>query len=371
MEVLKYEGSRYFKERLTLSVLSGKGLEIREIRSKLEGEERGISLYEKSLLDLVIKVTNGTSCRISETGCSVRFMPGMLIGGTLLHDCDPERGIGYYLEMLMCFAPFCKNKIKAILRGVTNGTSDPSVDMLKATAVPLLKNFMYRDEVEIQIKHRGVPPLGGGEVTFFSTTVKKLRLEKPLLQQGKIKRIRGTAFSARVAPQMSNRMVTSARGILNQFVRDIFIKTDHRKGRSAGNSPGFGICLVAETTEGVTFAVEANSTAKGGDPEDIGKEAAFLLLEEIGKGGCMNSSVQHMAQLMMILGEQNVIKSLSGPLTDYSMEWLRLIKDFFGILFKFDRDQADHDVKGNKMGSYKVQLTCVGLGYTNMAKSTI
>ena len=51
-------------------------------------------------------------------------------------------------------------------------------------------------------------------------------------------------------------------------------------------SPGFGITLVAETTNGAFLTAETCSNPKGSTeppsvPEDIGKEAATLLLEEI------------------------------------------------------------------------------------------
>ena len=58
-------------------------------------------------------------------------------------------------------------------------------------------------------------------------------------------------------------------------------------------SPGFGLTLVAETTEGGFFAAEAVSNPKGSDkgptvPEDLGKQAAIYLLEEVYKVCCVN-----------------------------------------------------------------------------------
>ena len=38
----------------------------------------------------------------------------------------------------------------------------------------------------------------------------------------------------RVSPAMCNRVVNAARGVLNQFVSDIFIYTDHCKGAQSG-----------------------------------------------------------------------------------------------------------------------------------------
>lgn len=63
----------------------------------------------------------------SSPGTSLYYQPGLLYGGSLEHDCSPSRGIGYYLESLLCLAPFMKHPLKIVLRGVTNDQVDPSV----------------------------------------------------------------------------------------------------------------------------------------------------------------------------------------------------------------------------------------------------
>ena len=42
-----------------------------------------------------------------------------------------------------------------------------------------------------------------------------------------MKRIRGVAFATRVSPQMCNRLVDGARGVLNPLLSDVYIFTDH------------------------------------------------------------------------------------------------------------------------------------------------
>ena len=61
----------------------------------------------------------------------LHYQPGMLNGGEFVHDCDRERSIGYYLELLLCLAPFMKVPLNARLRGVTNSPTDPSVSIFK------------------------------------------------------------------------------------------------------------------------------------------------------------------------------------------------------------------------------------------------
>ena len=81
-----------------------------------------------------------------------------------------------------------------------------------------------------------------------------------MTDQGKIKRIRGVAWAVRVSPSVVNRMVEVAKGLLLQFLPDIYIYTDHVTGANSGKSPGFGLTLTAETTTGVMLSAEVSSS---------------------------------------------------------------------------------------------------------------
>lgn len=83
--------------------------------------------FEVDLLKLLEKATNGTVIKINETGTSLLYRPGLLTGGSIEHECCPERSIGYFLEVLVCLAPFCKKPFDVHLSGVTHHPLDPSV----------------------------------------------------------------------------------------------------------------------------------------------------------------------------------------------------------------------------------------------------
>ncbi|XP_047425944.1 RNA 3'-terminal phosphate cyclase-like protein isoform X2 [Mugil cephalus] len=298
------------------------------------------------------------------------YEPGLLYGGSIEHDCNPQRSIGYYLEALLMLGPFMKMSLQATLRGVTNDPTDPTIDLLKSTALPLMKKFGIDGEgFELKVVKRGMAPGGGGEVVFtcpVRRTIKPVQLTEP----GKIKRIRGIAYSVRVSPQMGNRIVESARGVLNQFIPDIYIYTDHMKGPNSGKSPGFGLTLVAETLNGSFLSAEMASTPQGqGEPvlpEDLGRKCAHLLLEEIYRGGFVDSTNQSLALLLMTLGQQDVSKVLLGPLSPYTIAFLRHIRDFFQIMFKIEVKKPLED---ERKGGDKVMMTCVGVGYSNLSKT--
>jgi len=384
---ISFEGANFLRQRLVLSTLSGKAVKIKKIRS--QAQEPGINEWESSFIRLIDKITNGSRIEVNETGTALYYQPGLLTGGDIQHDCNVGRGLGYFLEALIQLAPFGKERLSVRLRGVTNNQVDPSVDSIKASSIPVLAKFLGSDDgLELKILRRGAPPGGGGEVLFNCPCKPKLRPVNAL-QQGKVKRIRGVAYAMRVSPQFANRMVDSAKSLLNKCVPDVYIYTDHMKGPQSGKSPGFGLCLVAETNEGVFFSAEASSNPKRGEedgtplqepdsrfapsiPEDVGLEAAKLLLDEVARGGCVDSLNQATAALFMALGQADVSKLLTGELTEYAIHFLRHMKTFLKVTFLIDEAKlasGKEEEEEERTGEQKLILTCVGIGYKNLSKT--
>ncbi|CAG8492721.1 11135_t:CDS:2 [Scutellospora calospora] len=211
------------------------------------------------------------------------------------------------------------------------------------TAVLLqLRRFGIEEGLELKILKRGAPPLGGGEVNFKCPIVKAL---KPMqfTDEGRIKRIR----------------VDTARSVLNRYIPDVYIYTDVYKGEESGKSPGFALSLVAESTTSALITAE-QAANPGETPEDIGKRTARLLLSEIRKGGCIGSSNQWLVLLLMVLCPEDVSKIRLGQITAFTIQYLRDIRDFFGVTFKIKQD----------IESNTLLLTCVGIGYINYNKKT-
>jgi RNA 3'-terminal phosphate cyclase-like protein len=226
-KILKYEGCNFFRQRLVLATLSSRPVQISEIRS--DADEPGLREFEAGFIRLLDKLTNGSTIQVNETGTTLFYRPGLLVGGTLEHDCSLQRSIGYFLEPLVLLAPFAKKPIKATLRGNTNSSNDPSVDYYRVCVVPLLKHFLPDNNLHLKILSRGVSPGGGGEVEFSCPVVRRMRPVQ-MMDCGKVRRIRGVAYCSRVSPTVSNRMVDSARSILNSYLPDVYIYTDVARG---------------------------------------------------------------------------------------------------------------------------------------------
>ena len=105
-------------------------------------------------------------------------------------------------------------------------------------------------------------------------------------------------------------------------------------------------------------------------PENLGRDAAYKLLDEIYRGGCCDSTFQWLICLFMALGQKNVSKFLSGPLSQYTISFLQLLREFFGVTFKLEnyKDEILEEENEEEAGSTKVMMTCVGIGYSNISK---
>lgn len=90
--VLSFKGSSWLRQRLVLSVLSGKPVRITDIRTL--HDEPGLQDFEVNLIRLLDKITNGTVIELNQTGTALYFQPGILQGGSVTHECSVKRSIG-------------------------------------------------------------------------------------------------------------------------------------------------------------------------------------------------------------------------------------------------------------------------------------
>mmetsp|Transcript_30632 Transcript_30632/g.66291 ORF Transcript_30632/g.66291 Transcript_30632/m.66291 type:complete len:176 (-) Transcript_30632:121-648(-) len=174
--------------------------------------------------------------------------------------------------------------------------------------------------------------------------------------------------------------------MMHRLLPDVWVHTDCHTGRGkrgdgtaagsanprkagkagCGPSPGMTMHLTAQSTEGHVLVAEtsldvSSSGARGKMlPEDLGQKAAALLLEEIRRGGCIDTGMQSLAFVLMSLGPEDVARVRVGTLSKYSIEALRLIKQMVGIEFKVVPDEETRTVL----------LSCLGSGYRNMAKAS-
>jgi RNA 3'-terminal phosphate cyclase-like protein len=331
---LRFTGHHSLSHRLVLSTLTGRAIHISQIRPSSPSNP-GLAPHEISLLRLLESVTNGAHIEISYTGTILLYKPGLVSGtpsGTsvLRHEIAAtcSRGVSYFLMPLALLAPFSKAPFNVLLTGpgaITSSTpsGDMSVDSVRTAILPLYAKFGIDRNIELRILQRsnvGQRGKGGaGEVQLVFHH--QVRLPKTLhfMNCGRIKRIRGVAYSTGVSGSNNARMIDAARGILNPFATDTYIFSDvtsaalvpaPEKNSSAAKRKiglGFGLSLVAESSTGALYSADAASPSAGGQPpEDVGQECAYHLLESIARGGCASLEAAPTMITLMAMGSEDI-----------------------------------------------------------------
>lgn len=160
--------------------------------------------------------------------------------------------------------------------------------------------------------------------------------------------------------------------LYSRYLSDIYIISDHAKGAESGKSPGYGINLIAETTSNIIFSSEMCSSSKRekGErpqtPEELGTACAVNLLDEIFRSGCVDTRNQSLVLLLMSMASGGVSRVVMSELTDYTIEFLRHLRDFMGVVFKVEEKQ--NEIIGDGCKRQLVYLSCSGSAYWNIGR---
>ncbi|KAF1981433.1 18S rRNA biogenesis protein [Aulographum hederae CBS 113979] len=410
---LLFTGAKSLSTRLILSTLTGRPIRIMKIRSTTSSTATGLLPHEISLLRLLDAVTNGSRIEFSMTGTGLSYAPGLIVGsgsttstssstgnraGVVRHEVPAEcrRGASYFLLPLALLAPFAKTPINVLLTGpgcITSATShgDVSVDTLRTAILPLFARFGVQNNIELRVLRRSNPGAGGrgggGEVQLVFGH--QVRLPKTLhwMHPGRVKRVRGVAYATGVGGAMNARVIETVRGVLNPLVPDTYIFSDvssapfvaaaenSRGGKGVAPQDkkkktgiGFGISLVAETASGALYSADVASPPAGGvTPEDIGRQAAFQLLETIEQGGCVPKVAAETVLVLMAMGSEDVGRVRLGRDVLGCEEVVGLARDLraFGGSGWGVRDVDDD---GEEDGRGDVVVSVVGRGVGNVGR---
>ncbi|KFG87000.1 RNA-3'-phosphate cyclase family protein [Metarhizium anisopliae] len=392
-EFLRFTGHRSFTKRLTLSTLTGRPVHISKIRST-SPTNPGLAPHEISFLRLLEAITNGSSMQISYTGTTITYHPGLITGviagqgatdGDVLVHKIPDtctRGITYFLLPLCLLAPFSKSHMNVrfssagVITSATE-TGDVSVDTFRTAILPLFALFGIPPvRIELRVLQRscaGPGGKGGGgcvELRFAS----QVRLPKTLhlnRSPGRIKRIRGVAYSTGVSASNNGRMIHSAREVLNPLVADIHVAAQYDQaplvptGDKAGSKRrlgiGFGLSLVAESSAaGILYSADVVVPPSGGVvPEDIGKRCAYQLLEAIAEGGCATQISASAMLILMAMGSEDVGRLRIGKKVLATEDMVSLARDLrtFGA-----SSWGLRDVEDDESGDIIVSVKGTGVG---------
>ncbi|GBC08402.1 hypothetical protein RclHR1_08090006 [Rhizophagus clarus] len=290
------------------------------------------------------------------------------------------------LPALLFSAPPPKKKLflpprskKVILKGGTTVIASPPIDFLREVFKPIVERE-FGLHFDINIIGRGYYPQGKGEVVLLVDPIVERTLKSlNLVERGTIIKVRGrVTIAARDTSKqelyiIGERMATAAFKVLTeaalpelekiQFdIKNIEINLEKIK---TGN--GSEILLWAETSTGCIISGNDISNQKE-TPEEVGKNAAEKLIQNIKHGGCVDEHLQDQLIIFMALAEGKS-KLVTGPITLHTRTAIHFVEAMSDAKYHIEKldsskslvNMLDIDTPDWDEGMYLIECEGIGL----------
>lgn len=382
---MEFQGASLFRHHLVCSLLTQRRIVLSGIHSRSEaalaagateeeleegapvvpGGPVGIRDFEANFLKFLDRVSSGSQMSVSDSNTRLSFSPGLILGGTFSHAVPPSRCVSYIIEAALLLLPFAKYPSEITFTGATQHDDDLSVDTIRTVTKRWMS--MFGVECDLRIVRRGVAPNADGCVILSVGNVRRLRAVTAT-DRGRVRRVRGIAFSCRASADLAKRCATSAKGVLLGFLPDVYVVTDVNNGRQGipGLSSGYGVVLVAETTSKHCVIAQETIAALREEAEEVGLRASRLLLDQIADGGCVDGPHQAMVLLLMAASPDDISSVRFGTLTEGAVSAMMMMERYFGVTCAVKSEEQ----RGDGLLPATSVVTCMGANLVNVSKKS-
>jgi RNA 3'-terminal phosphate cyclase (ATP) len=249
-------GGQILRTSLTLSILSGQAVKIKNIRARRP--KPGLAAQHLTAARAAAAICGATVSGDKFGSQELVFEPGGQVqGGNYVFDVVRERGAGsagavsLVLQTVLLPLAFAADPSRLTLRGGTHVSWSPSFLYLEEVFMPILSRLGL--EAELELQQPGFYPAGGGE--FLAHVIGGLsRLTTlSLCERGALQNLWGTALVANLPSHIPQRMANRARNLLAESG----LKADVQALRVRASGPGAGIFLFAAYESGARAGVTA------------------------------------------------------------------------------------------------------------------
>jgi len=269
------------------------------------------------------------------------FIPDKISSSTVKIDIETAGSITLLLQSLLLPIIFSGKTIKIEVIGGTDVNWSPQIDYFKEVIIPSL--VQYAEKIELKTEKRGYYPKGNGKAVlkiksrYDQETISQAP-KFDLVNYGNLLQIRGISHASKdlEKAEVAERQAKSAKLELARLKIPIKIDLQYQETLSTGS----GITLIAffsRETELIykdSIRIGADILGEKGKPaEQVGKEAAEKLLEEISSKAPVD---QHLADnlipfLAIIKG-----KIRTSKITDHTKTNIYTVEQFLGKTFEIE-----------------------------------
>ncbi len=253
----------------------------------------------------------------------LKFYTGKIQSKKISITIPTAGSVALVLQALMIAAVHAENKIHIeISGGATNGKWAPPVNYVKYVLLPLLEKFGYKGDIDV--KKYGYYPKGGAHVI---TMIRPSKLNPiNLVERGDIIEISGLSHASKhlEKARVAERQAKTTEEIIKKGLN---IKPNISVEYIDTLNPGSAIELFAKTKNSILGSDGLGEVKKRA--EDVGKEAAQKIIEEIKSLACVDEYAEdQLLPYMALAAEQGESRIKVPKLTNHTKTNIWVIEKF-------------------------------------------
>lgn len=304
---------------LAISAITGRPVRVFNIRAKRSrpGLQHQHLASVRALAELSGARVEGA--RLGST--DLTFYPGRLRGGDFTFDIGTAGSVTLLLQAIMPVIAASEGPVRVRVRGGTDVPKAPPIDYVRFVLRRLLARMGF--DFSVELVRRGHYPRGGGEVVVTKEGPVRLRPVE-LVSSGKAIRIEGLSHCVRLPSHVAVRQARAAEEALRSLGVPVKVDVEYYEpGKDPHLGPGSGIVLWA-TTEGSVLGGDSLGE-KGKPAEQVGREAASSLLEDLSTGMALD---RHASDMLLIYAAMaGGVSRLGGArLTSHALTMIDLLR---------------------------------------------
>ena len=265
-------GGQVIRTALALSILTGKGFYIKNIRAKRKNP--GLAPQHLTCVNTAAQICNAKVKGNLLGSKELFFLPKNIEFRNMEINIGTAGSISLLLQALMPSFVNIKRDIELHITGGTDVKMAPSIDYINNVLLKLLSKLGYKASLEI-VK-RGFYPRGGGKIIFKAEPMSLIKYE--FTRRGMCKSVCGISIASKELKkrQVSERQAKKVKATLREKLREfekipIEIKLSYVESLNSGSS----ITLWCETDYSIIGADSIGERNKSS--EEVAQEAALSL----------------------------------------------------------------------------------------------
>ena len=334
-------GGQILRTALAFSTLLQKPFEIINIRK--ERPKPGLKnqhLYCIKALQQLCNAKVGGDELGSE---KLRYFPNKIDSQKIKVDIKTAGSITLLLQSLLLPCLFSDKTKKIEIIGGTDVKYSPQIDYFKEIILPQLNK--YAEKIELKLEKRGYYPKGNGKIILKIKPKYNLDDDIPkidIIEQGNLIQTKGISHASQdlQKAEVAERQRKSAKIILNQLKVPVMIDAQYSDTLSTGSGITLWAVFSKEKEElGYLNPIKIGSDElgeKGKPAEDVGKQAAQKLIDEINSKAAVD---QHLADnLIPFMGLSSNSKIKTSKITNHTLTNIYVVEQFLGKKFEIENN---------------------------------